>query len=41
LEEYWTEVVRKSRGKHPRKKFQWFAVYGIVGVFLLLEDRNL
>jgi hypothetical protein len=22
LEEYWTEVVRKSRGKHPRKKFQ-------------------
>jgi hypothetical protein len=20
LEEYWTEVVRKSRGKHPRKK---------------------
>jgi hypothetical protein len=22
LEEYWTEVVRKSRGKYPRKKFQ-------------------
>jgi hypothetical protein len=22
LEEYWTEVVKKSRGKHPRKKFQ-------------------
>jgi hypothetical protein len=22
LEEYWTEVVRKSQGKHPRKKFQ-------------------
>jgi hypothetical protein len=22
LEEYWTEVVRKSRGKHPRKKSQ-------------------
>jgi hypothetical protein len=22
LEEYWTKVVKKSRGKHPRKKFQ-------------------